>query len=299
MLKYFRKFLSLSAKFGKALVKMRWFRKLGKAVALFVIFIVVLIAAINFNLFNLFGDMPTTEQIDNTAQCEASEIYSADGKLMGKYFSENRSPVQFGEVSPRLIETLVCTEDARFYQHHGIDWRGLVSAAKDMVHGKARGASTITQQLAKNMFKMRSDKLNRGLLCGNNAVGLVITKLKEWITAFKIESKYDKQQILTMYLNTVDFGSNAFGIRTAARTYFGVNPDELTYPQSAVLVGLLKATSYYNPKLNPKNALMRRNVVLGNLRDFHYITRDEYAKLCKEPIKLDYSVENNYDGWGL
>lgn len=278
---------------------MRWYKKIGVFFIGLVMSVILLFVAINCNLFNLFGEMPTAEQIDNTAQSEASEIYSSDGKLMGKYFSENRSPVIFEEVSPKLIETLICTEDARFYEHHGIDWRGILSAAKDMMHGKSRGASTITQQLAKNMFKMRSDKLDKGVFGGNSGVGLVITKLKEWITAYKLESKYDKHQILTMYLNTVDFGSNAFGIRTAARTYFGVSPDQLTYEQSAVLVGLLKATSYYNPKLNPKNALARRNVVLGNLRDFHFITKDEYAAMCKKPIKLDFNVENNYDGWGL
>lgn len=285
--------------FPKTFWHMRWYKKLGVSLLCCVVFVIVLFLSINFNLFNLFGGMPTLEQIDNTAQSEASEIYSADGKLMGKFFSENRSPVTYEEISPKLIQTLICTEDARFYQHHGIDWRGLVSAAKDMTHGKSRGASTITQQLAKNMFKMRSAKLNKGLLCGNNALGLVITKLKEWITAVKIEARYDKKQILTMYLNTVDFGSNAFGIRTAAKTYFGVKPDELTYSQSAVLVGLLKATSYYNPILNPKNSRERRNVVLGNLRDFHHITKEQYEQFCAEPIVLDYNVEKNYDGWGL
>lgn len=265
----------------------------------FVFSIVLFFFAINFNLFNLFGDMPTTEQIDNTAQSEASEVFSADGKLMGKFFSENRSPVSYEDLSPKLIETLICTEDARFYEHHGIDFRGLISAAKDMMHGKSRGASTITQQLAKNMFKMRSDKLNKGVLCNKGAFSLFVTKMKEWITAVKIERKYNKQQILTMYLNTVDFGSNAFGIRTAAKTYFGVRPSELTYSQSAVLVGLLKATSYYNPILNPKNSLRRRNIVLGNLRDFHYISKEEYKNLCNEKIVLNYKVESNYDGWGL
>lgn len=299
LLKYLQKFLSVLTSVFKTLISFGWFKKIGKAFLALIILVVAFLAAINYNLFNLFGEMPTTEQIDNTAQSEASEIFSADGKLMGKYFSENRSPVLYEEISPRLVETLICTEDARFYEHHGIDWRGLLSAAKDMAHGKARGASTITQQLAKNMFKMRSGKLNKGRLCGNNSFGLFITKMKEWITAVKIEGRYNKQQILTMYLNTVDFGSNAFGIRTAAKTYFGVSPSELSYSQSAVLVGLLKATSYYNPKLNPKNALQRRNVVLANLRDFHYITKDEYSNLCKEPIKLDYSVEKNYDGWGL
>ncbi len=250
-------------------------------------------------MFNLYGDMPSADQIEDASLSEASEIYSADGKLMGKYFSENRTPVKEKEIPATLINTLICTEDARFYEHNGIDWRGLLSALKDYFHGKARGASTITQQLAKNLFKMRTDKVSNGILCKKNGVGMVITKLKEWLTAIKIEQKYSKSEILTMYLNTVDFGSNSFGIRTAAKTYFGVSPSDLNYSQSAVLVGLLKATSYYNPRLNPKNALQRRNVVLGNLRDFKYITKEEYQTLSEQPIQLNYTVETNYDGWGL
>lgn len=294
-----KKMRNLFGRLLGAFWRSRWYKKIGILILCFFFSLFLLFFAINVNLFNLFGEMPSAEQIDNTAQSEASEIFSSDGKFMGKYFSENRSPVAFEDVSPRLIETLICTEDARFYEHHGIDFRGLLSAAKDMVHGKSRGASTITQQLAKNMFKMRNGKVNNGLLGGTKGVGIVITKVKEWITAVKLEARYDKKQILVMYLNTVDFGSNAFGIRTAARTYFGVSPSQLSYEQSAVLVGLLKATSFYNPKLNPKNALQRRNVVFANLRDFHYITREEYGAMCKKPIQLNFSVESNYDGWGL
>ena len=264
-----------------------------------VLFFFLLLGAIDINFLNLFGESPSAEQIEETSQSEASVIYSADGKLMGKYFSENRSPVNYNEISPKMIETLICTEDSRFYQHHGVDWRGLFSAAKDMMHGKARGASTITQQLAKNLFKMRADKLNKGL-CGHiPGVKMVVMKLKEWITAYKLEFKYNKQQILTMYLNTVDFGCNSYGIRTAAKTYFGVLPKDLTYEQSAVLVGLLKATSGYNPRINPQAALKRRNTVFANLREFHHITDAQYEQMCKEPIQLDFSVEKNYDGWGL
>lgn len=289
----------LPSKYLQLFRKSKWYGKILVAFGGFVILFFLLLLAIDVNFLFLFGESPTAEQIDNTAQSEASEIYSADGKLMGKFFSENRSPVTYEEISPRLIETLVCTEDARFWEHHGIDYRGLFSAAKDMLHGKARGASTITQQLAKNMFKMRSDKLKPGLFGRIPGIKLILAKFKEWIVAYKLEYKYDKKQILTMYLNTVDFGSNAYGIRTAAKTYFGVQPADLTYEQSAVLVGLLKATSYYNPRLNPKNALKRRNTVLSILKDFHYITKEQYEKMCNSPIVLDFNVEKNYDGWGL
>lgn len=279
--------------------KSKWYTKILLSFVGMILAFLLLILAIDLNFCCLFGESPTAEQIEYTAQAEASEIYSADGKLMGKYFSENRSPVTFDEISDEMIKTLICTEDARFYEHHGIDFRGLVSAFKDFVNGKARGASTITQQLAKNLFKMRSDNVNTGLLCKVPGVKMLITKLKEWIVAYKIESKYSKNEILTMYLNTVDFGSNAFGIRTAAKTYFGVHPQELTYEQSAVLVGLLKATSYYNPRINKNNALNRRNVVYANLRDFGYITKAEYEEMCLKDIVLNYNVEKNYDGWGL
>ena len=273
-----------------------WYIKLPMVLIGIVLAFFVLLLAIDINLFNLFGESPTAEQIDYTAQAEASEIYSADGKLMGKFFSENRSPVNdTSEVSAQLIQTLVCTEDARFWEHSGIDFRGLFSAMKDFVHGKPRGASTLTQQLAKNLFRMRSDKLSSGLL-GRT---MFVTKMKEWIVAFKLERRYSKPQILTMYLNTVDFGSNAFGIRTAAKTYFGVTPKQLNYEQSAVLVGLLKATSYYNPRIHYDNALARRNVVLGILRDFKLISKDELKTMCEDSIRLDFNVEKNYDGWGL
>src|SRR5574344_1337501 len=167
-----------------------------------------------------------------------------------------------------------------------------------MAKGDARGASTITQQLVKNMFKVRS-QYSTGLLGMIPGLKIVIMKSKEWITAVKIEMFYTKKEILTMYLNTVDFGSNAYGIKTAAMTYFHAKPADLTYEQSAVLVGLLKATSYYNPRLNPKNSLKRRNVVLDNLVTHNIIKRQECDSLKQLPIKLNYAVESNYDGIAL
>ena len=167
-----------------------------------------------------------------------------------------------------------------------------------MTQGRARGASTITQQLVKNMFKVRS-QYSRGILGQIPGLRLLIAKSKEWISAVKIEMFYDKNEILTMYLNTVDFGSNAYGIKTACKTYFKTSPKNLTIEQSATLVGLLKATTTYNPRVNPKNSLKRRNVVLENLRNQHIITAAEFDSIKRIPIKLNYSVESNYDGQAL
>ena len=169
---------------------------------------------------------------------EASEIYSCDGALIGKYFNENRSPVEYEDVAPIFYKTLIDTEDERFYQHHGVDIKGLFAAAKDMMKGNARGASTITQQLVKNIFRMRT-QYSTGLLGKIPGVKMVIMKTKEWILAIGLECFYDKKDILTMYVNTVDFGSNAFGIKTAAKTYFDTTPAQLKTEECAVLVGLL------------------------------------------------------------
>ena len=216
--------------------------------------------------------------------------------MIGKYFNENRTPVEYGEVNPNFWKVLIDTEDERFYKHWGIDPIGLTAAAKDaLLHHDARGASTITQQLAKNMFKMRT-KYAGGPLSKIPGLGMVITKTKEWIVALKLEILYEKNEILTMYANTVDFGSNAFGIKTAAKTYFDTTPANLTIEQSAVLVGMLKATTYYNPISHPDNSLRRRNIVLSNMLSKGDLNRQEYDSLSKIPIKLEYNVESNYDG---
>ncbi len=275
-----------------------WYTKLLTSILTFIIVFLLYLVMVDNNFFWLFGKSPSMSSIHNPEQPAASEIYSADNKLIGKYFKENRSPVTFEEISPKMINTLITTEDERFYHHFGIDFQGLFAAAKDMAKGEARGASTITQQLVKNMFKVRS-QYSTGFLGLIPGLKIIIMKSKEWITAVKIEMFYTKKEILTMYLNTVDFGSNAYGIKTAAMTYFHTKPTDLTYEQSAVLVGLLKATSYYNPRLNPKNSLHRRNVVLDNLCSHKVITQKECDSLKSIPIKLNYAVENNYDGEAL
>ena len=238
-----------------------WYKKTAAWICTFFLCILFFFVAVDLNLFYLFGSTPGFSDIKNPTVNEASEIYSADGQLIGRYYSEDRTAVEYNELSPILIRTLIDTEDERFYHHHGIDFKGLFSAAKDIFSGHARGASTITQQLAKNMFRVRT-KHRAGLLGKVPGVKILIMKAKEWIVATKLEMIFSKEEILTMYLNTVDFGSNSFGIKTASARYFNTTPDRLTYDQAATLVGLLKATSIYNPKTHPKNSIERRNTVL-------------------------------------
>ena len=259
----------------------------------------IYLGMVDTNFLWLFGKSPGFSRIMNPETHQASEIYSTDGKLIGKFFNENRTPVKFEDVNPTFWKVLVDTEDERFYKHHGIDFTGMLAAAKDMiVHHDARGASTITQQLAKNMFRVRT-QYSTGLLGYIPGIKMLVMKSKEWIIATKLELVYDKKDILTMYANTVDFGSNAFGIKTACKTYFNTTPSELTLDQMAVLVGMLKATTYYNPRINPKNSLKRRNIVLSNMLRHNDINRAQYDSISAKPITLNYSVESNYDGKAL
>lgn len=275
-----------------------WYRKLANiAVTSFVLFLLFLFL-VDINFLWLFGKSPGLKSIGNPNQSAASLIISSDNQIIGKYFSENRTPVSFEEISPKLLETLIYTEDERFYKHFGIDLQGVFAAIKDMLKGSPRGASTITQQLVKNMYKTRN-QYSRGLFGYIPGVKLAIMKTKEWVTAIKIEIFYSKEEILTKYLNTVDFGSNSFGIHTAAKTFYKTKPSELNYEQSATLVGLLKATTYYSPIQNPKNSKERRNVVLQNLVTHNVITQQECDSLKQIPIQLKYSVEQSYDGKAL
>ena len=277
----------------------KWYAKTLIGIASCIVAFFLYLGAVDINLLWLFGKSPGFIAIKDAVTSEASEIYSDDGVLIGKYFNENRTPVKFEDVNPVFWKALIATEDERFYSHHGIDYRGLVSAVKDaVVHHDARGASTITQQLAKNMFRMRTN-YSTGLLGMIPGVRMLIVKSKEWIIATKLEMTHNKNEILTMYANTVDFGSNAFGIKTAAKTYFNCSPKDLTVEQAAVLVGMLKATTYYNPLSNPENSLRRRNVVLSNMVRHGDMTRADYDSISKIDIKLNYSVESNYDGTAL
>lgn len=292
-----RQWLKKSWLWYKSLYQGRaWYVKGGVGFTSLIIAFIFYLIMVDVNFLWLFGKSPSLRAIMHPKTIQASELYSADGVMIGKYFSENRTPVAYEEINPVFWKALIDTEDERFYHHFGIDFQGVFAAAKDyVVHHDARGASTITQQLVKNMFRVRTE-YSTGLLGNIPGVKMLIMKSKEWITAVKIEMFFDKKDILTMYANTVDFGSNAYGIKTAAKTYFGTTPKELTPEQAAILVGLLKATTYYNPRTNPDNSFKRRNVVLDNMRRHKDLTREAYDTLSKKPIQLDYSVENNYDG---
>ena len=223
-------------------------------------------------------------------------------KLIGKYFNENRTPVKYNEINPFFFKALVDTEDERFYKRPrgmAVDVVGLFAAAKDaLLRHDGRGASTISQQLAKNMFRVRS-QYSTGLLGKIPGLKILIVKSKEWIIATKLETVYNKRDIITMYTNTVDFGNNSYGIKTASRTYFGTTPDSLSIQDCAVLVGMLKATWKYNPKNNPENSKKRRNVVLANMMHHGDLSAQQCDSLQQLPIVLHFKVEENYDGQAL
>ena len=274
-----------------------WYVKLVSGLATCIAVLLIYLGMVDINFLYLFGKSPGyLSGIMDPQTAEASELYSADGKLIGKFFNENRTPVKYEDVNPAFWRVLIDTEDERFYKHMGIDPIGIFAAVKDAVlHHDARGASTITQQLAKNMFRVRT-QYSTGLLGQIPGLRILIMKTKEWIIATKLETIYSKEEILTMYANTVDFGSNAFGIKTAAKTYFGISPKELTIEQCAVLVGMLKATTYYNPISHPENSIKRRNVVLSNMMEHGHINRQQFDSLSQIPLQMKYSVESNYDG---
>lgn len=286
-----------------------WWRKLIAGILSFLFLIVFYIFSVCVNLFGLFGKSPSVEQIRHPKTAAASEIYSADGVYLGKFFSENRTPVPYDSISPVFFQALIATEDERFYQHHGVDYPGLFAAFKDACRGRARGASTISQQLVKNMFRVRT-QYSTGLLGKIPGLSIVISKSKEMIIATRLEWSSTKEEILEMYANTVDYGANSFGIKTAAKTYFDTTPSALKVEEAAVLVGLLKATSAYNPRLNPKDALRRRNIVLENLYNHRDFFKKKYGfaaiptkraldSLSALPITLHFSVESAYDGQAL
>ena len=273
-----------------------WYIKLLWTLVSFIVFIILYLGAVDINFLGLFGQSPSMATIKRTRPAQASEIYSCDSVLLGKFFSENRTPVKYNEVAPVFWQALTDTEDERFYNHYGVDITAIFAALKDYIMGNnARGASTLTQQLAKNLFRTRTG-YSTGLLGEVPGLRMLVVKSKEWVTAIKLEWNFTKEEILTMYANTVDFGSNAYGIKTATKTYFGVTPAELKPEQAAVLVGMLKATTTYNPRLNSDNAMKRRNIVMANMVHNGHMTQQQYDSLSKQPIVLNFSKENRYDG---
>jgi len=236
----------------------------------------------------LFGKLPTFRDLENPKSNLASEVISADNVVLGTYFVQNRSNVRYDELSPNLVQALIATEDKRFYRHSGIDYRRTFTIIFYNLLGRRQGASTITQQLALNLFSE-----GRARSTGKR----IIQKFQEWITAVRLERNYTKEEIITMYFNTVDFGAyNTYGIKSAARTYFNTTPDKLNVQQAAILVGMLKGPGIYSPVRYPQNAIRRRNVVIENMRSEGFLTREESLKLQKEPLVLDMRISNYGEG---
>ncbi|WP_317198168.1 penicillin-binding protein 1A [Hymenobacter terricola] len=254
------------------------------------------VLAVSGNFLNLFGRMPNLKTLENPRSELASEIYSADGVLLGKYFHENRTPVEFKDLPQNLIDALIATEDVRFEQHSGIDAKSVMRAVTGVLtFSHNGGGSTLTQQVAKVLFRTRGD-LNDGSLNGTGKLGLLITKTKEWILAIRLERNYTKREIMRMYLNTVEYGSNSFGINTATKTFFNKKPKELSTPEAATLVGIVNAPGRFSPVLHPVRSKMRRNWVLRQMAKSNYITDAELAQDTGKAIVLHYSVENPSKG---
>ncbi len=228
----------------------------------------------------LLGFMPSFEELENPKSNLASEVISADQEVLGKYYIENRSNIHYSDLSPNLVNAIIATEDARFHNHSGIDVKALFRVTFGILTGSNKGGgSTITQQLAKNLFPRKANR---------TFIETVYIKMKEWITAIKLERNYTKEEIIAMYFNTVDFGSNSFGIKSAAKTYYNKLPSELTIEESAMLVGMLKAPTWFSPVRNPERAMKRREVVLNQMRKHNHIDQEEYDSLRVIPLNMSH-----------
>jgi len=260
----------------------RWFW-MGFLALLVSAFFVFILAS-----FGLFGSMPDHTALENPRTNLATEIISSDGKTLGKfYYEDNRTPVAYTELPKHLVEALVATEDVRYYEHAGIDARGTLRAVVKL--GKGGGASTISQQLAKQLFHGEGSR---------NTFGRITQKIKEWVIATRLERQYTKEEIIAQYFNIYDFGNNADGIRSASRIYFGKEPKDLNINESAMLVGMFKNSSLYNPrpKRNPEGTRNRRNVVLNQMAKYEFIDETLKDSLQQLPLGLNYSPESHREG---
>lgn len=255
------------------------------------VFFFLIFLLFTFISLGWLGFMPSFEELESPKSNLASQIYSSDNVLLGTYYIENRSNANYSEISPNVINALIATEDVRFEKHSGIDYKGVLRAiVKSLILSdrSSGGGSTITQQLAKNLFPRKPNA---------SLPELVLIKLKEWVTAIKLEHNYSKQEIIAMYLNTVDFGSHAYGIKSAAATFFSTSPDSLKVEEAAVLVGLLKAPTLFNPVRNYDKSLNRRNVVLSQMLKYDYLTQKEYDSISNLPIDVSrYRVTDHLSG---
>ncbi len=258
--------------------------------------IYLLIGIICFPIILLFsiktgviGKLPNEEQLKNIKNFDASEIYNVDNELLGRFFIQNRTTIEYEDISENVLNALVSTEDARFFEHHGIDYKSLVRVFfRTVLLGdrSGGGGSTITQQLAKNVYGRQHYRY----------FSLLITKFREMLIASDLEDYYTKEEILALYLNTVPFGENIFGIEAASQRFFQKSAKSLNIQEAATLVGMLKATTYYNPRNYPDRSLGRRNVVLNQMYANDKLTKDELDSLSDLPIKLNYKKEDENDG---
>ena len=242
---------------------------------------------ISVTYLGAFGPLPPFRDLENPKSNQASEVISSDKQILGTYYVENRSSVTYKEISPNVINALVATEDERFYKHSGIDFQRMFSILFLNIF-KRQGGSTITQQLALNLFSERS----------HNKLVRFTQKLKEWITAVQLERHYTKEEIITMYLNTVDFGAyNTYGIKSAARTYFSTTPDKLTPEQAALLIAMINGPGYYSPIKHPDRALSRRNnVVLTLMEKQGFLSEGQLEEFKSKPLGLHFNPINHNDG---
>ncbi|UYZ63190.1 transglycosylase domain-containing protein [Hymenobacter weizhouensis] len=251
---------------------------------------------VSMNFLFLFGKSPSLEELENPKVEQPSEVFTADGVQIGRYFRENRYPVPLDQMSPWLVKALIATEDVRYHEHSGIDPKAIARALAGVATGgSGGGGSTITQQLAKNLYKTRREE-NTGALGRVPLVGTIISKTKEWLTAVELERRYTKEEILRLYLNTVEYGSQAYGIKVAAKTFYSTSPDSLTAEQSAMLIGMLNNPTAYNPKFHPVAARKRRNLVLTRMGQAGMLPAQEVTALQQQPIVLRYQVEKHVDG---
>lgn len=239
--------------------------------------------------FGAFGKLPTQKELVNIRNDNASEVYSSDGVLLGKYYTQNRTNVDFDEISPDLINALIATEDARFFEHQGIDIRALMRVLFKTIllqDDSKGGGSTISQQLVKNLYEREE----------HWPVTMLVNKIKEMFVARRLEKVYSKNELVGVYLNTVPFGSNIFGVEVAARQFFNTSAKDIKTEQAAVLVGMLKANTYYNPVRNPENAKKRRNTVLNQMKKYNYLDATACDSLKQLEIEVEYNRERHYDG---
>ncbi|MFE3846972.1 penicillin-binding protein 1A [Flavobacterium sp. LB3P45] len=238
-----------------------------------------------FASWGLLGSMPSFEDLENPDSNLATEIISSDGVVLGKYFEKNRSQLKYSDLPKNLVQALVATEDARFYEHSGVDGRGTLRAIASL--GTSGGASTLTQQLAKQLFHGEGSKF---------LPFRIVQKVKEWIIAIRLERQYTKNEIIAMYCNVYDFGNNSVGVSSAAKTYFSKEPKDLSIDESAILVGMFKNSGLYNPVRNPEGVKNRRNVVLLQMEKQNIITEDQKVKLQSLPITLHFKLETHKEG---